>query len=390
MAAEQQQQQHNRTWLSSIVFLDIVAYSKRPVEQQIDIKDHLNELIAETINRVAARDRIMIDAGDGVALCYLGDPEEALFMAMHLCDELKVANQTRKLTYDVRVGINLGPIKVVKDINGRQNVLGDGINVAQRVMAFAGDNQILVSRSFFEVIGCLSKEYEDLFHYKGVHKDKHVREHEVYEVKLMGSGDTAKVTVMPHVTQVVEPVSVDLQAGEPPTIKELADSGPAPETPLRWNPAVLKGARDQLAPYIGPLASILVKKAAEKTASIEALYAYLAEAITSEQDKELFLRQVAANEQPVALPAANLPPSKPTPSTGPVTDEIPSGTPIGVFDPETLADITAKLAPYVGPLAKVLVKKAAKRAENLDALCERLAGELDADADRQAFLNSVR
>jgi class 3 adenylate cyclase len=43
----------------------------------------------------------------------------------------------------VRMGINLGPVKLVQDINGRTNALGDGINAGQRVMSFAADNQIL-------------------------------------------------------------------------------------------------------------------------------------------------------------------------------------------------------------------------------------------------------
>jgi class 3 adenylate cyclase len=65
----------------------------------------------------------------------------------------------------------------MKDLNDQLNVIGDGINAAQRVMSFAQPNQILVSRSFYEVVACLSHEYEQLFQYLGAHTDKHVREH---------------------------------------------------------------------------------------------------------------------------------------------------------------------------------------------------------------------
>ena len=44
-----------------------------------------------------------------------------------------------------RIGLNLGPVRLVRDLNGRPNIIGDGINVAQRVMAFADAGQILVS-----------------------------------------------------------------------------------------------------------------------------------------------------------------------------------------------------------------------------------------------------
>jgi hypothetical protein len=82
----------------------------------------------------------------------------------------------------VRMGINLGPVKLVKDINGHPNIIGDGINVAQRVMSFARPGQLLVSRSFYEVVSCLSRDYANLFHHEGARTDKHVREHDVYSV----------------------------------------------------------------------------------------------------------------------------------------------------------------------------------------------------------------
>jgi len=37
----------------------------------------------------------------------------------------------------LRAGLHLGPVKLVKDINGNLNALGEGLSVAQRTMAFA-------------------------------------------------------------------------------------------------------------------------------------------------------------------------------------------------------------------------------------------------------------
>jgi hypothetical protein len=70
----------------------------------------------------------------------------------------------------------------VKDLNGQMNIIGDGINVAQRVMGFSRPGQLLVSRSFYEVVSCLSRDYLTLFQHEGSRTDKHVREHEVYSV----------------------------------------------------------------------------------------------------------------------------------------------------------------------------------------------------------------
>jgi hypothetical protein len=82
-------------------------------------------------------------------------------------------------TVPVRAGVNLGPVRLVKDLNGQMNIIGDGINVAQRVMSFSRPGQLLVSRSFYEVVSCLSRDYASLFRHEGSRTDKHVRAHEV-------------------------------------------------------------------------------------------------------------------------------------------------------------------------------------------------------------------
>jgi hypothetical protein len=49
-------------------------------------------------------------------------------------------------------------------------------------MSFAQSGQLLVSRSFYEVVSCLSRDYASLFRHEGARTDKHVRDHEVYSV----------------------------------------------------------------------------------------------------------------------------------------------------------------------------------------------------------------
>ena len=51
-------------------------------------------------------------------------------------------------------------------------------------MSFADVGQLLVSRSFYEVVSRLSDEYDNLFTHVGERKDKHVRAHEVYSVNV--------------------------------------------------------------------------------------------------------------------------------------------------------------------------------------------------------------
>jgi len=172
----------NRTFICSVLFLDIVEYSQRSVAEQIALKERFNAVLTEAIVGVPTDDRIILDTGDGAAVSVLGDPEDTLFAGMSLRDAVGAQNTTSGPRLQIRVGVNLGPVRLVKDINGQPNIIGDGINVAQRVMSFAEPGQILVSRSYYDVMARLSEDYAKLFHYEGAKTDKHVREHEVYAI----------------------------------------------------------------------------------------------------------------------------------------------------------------------------------------------------------------
>jgi class 3 adenylate cyclase len=163
-----------RTLVCSVLFSDIADYSQKSVAEQLQLKQAFNQALAVALENVAARDRIILDTGDGAAITFMGDPEDALFASMAMRD--------LSATVPVRLGVNLGPVRLVKDLNGQMNIIGDGINVAQRVMSFSRPGQLLVSRSFYEVVSCLSRDYANLFRHEGSRTDKHVRAHEVYAV----------------------------------------------------------------------------------------------------------------------------------------------------------------------------------------------------------------
>ena len=176
----------NRTFICTVLFLDIIEYAKKPVSQQLRVKEQFNARLSEALQDIAANDRIILDTGDGAAINFLGDPEDALFVAMSLAQTFSRPPEG-DVAIDVRIGINLGPVRLVRDINGQPNIIGDGINVAERVMSFAGSGQVLVSRAYFEVVTRISEDYMQLFAYQGSRTDKHVREHEIYAVASSGT-----------------------------------------------------------------------------------------------------------------------------------------------------------------------------------------------------------
>src|SRR5688572_8864722 len=164
----------NRTLVCSVLFIDIVGYSKKGVGEQVKLKQIFNRVLAAALDQVPARDRVVVDTGDGAAVTFLGDPEGALFVALAVLDKVG--------ELPVRLGINLGPVSLMKDINGLDNVVGDGINAAERVMSFAAQGQVLVSRSFYEVMALLTPDYAALFKQEPSRTDKHDRAHELYAV----------------------------------------------------------------------------------------------------------------------------------------------------------------------------------------------------------------
>ena len=176
----------NKTIMCSVLFLDISEYSKKQVAEQIILKEAFNSFLAKAISDIPVNDRIILDTGDGAAISFLGDVSDALKVTLSLRESFFQEGVLMTPPLLVRMGINLGPVRLVRDINGQPNIVGDGINVAQRIMGFADTGQVLVSRSYYDAVSRLSKEYAGMFHFQGSRTDKHVREHEVYAIGYPG------------------------------------------------------------------------------------------------------------------------------------------------------------------------------------------------------------
>ena len=260
---------NNRTWLCTVLFMDIVGYSKLSVDRQMMVKQNFSTLVSDALRSLPNEDCIKLDTGDGLAMCYLGAPEDVLYVAVGLRDAFIDVNAICGACYSVRLGINLGPVKILEDINGQRNTIGDGINAAQRIMSFAQPNQLLVSRAYYDVISCLSEGNPRMFAYIGVHNDKHVRKYDVYEVLAHQDGEHAGVVVADN--------------------EEVATAATPPHPDANLDERILKIVQEQLALIIGPMACVLVKRAMRRSSSLDQLYQLLAREIPTEQERERFL-----------------------------------------------------------------------------------------------------
>ena len=333
----------NRTLIATVLFVDIVDYSKHAVSDQMQIKIRFNKIIGAALADVAANERILLDTGDGAALCFLGDPENGLFVANSLRDAARDADGAFGVA--LRMGINLGPIKLIKDFNDQPNVIGDAINAAQRIMNFADPHQILVSRSYYELVSCLKPEYGQLFHYLGIRQDKHVREHEVYAIDFAGAATAAG------------PSQIALSEAL------LTTDNPAVEFPR----ALLTQLENNLLIYMGPIAKMLVRKASRESPHLEQLCQRLAESIPVEAQQAAFLREAASLCGISQAPATSTSSSQ-------------------ALDASQIAAVEQHLASCIGPLAKVLVRRAQNGCGNLAELCGAMAQHIENERDREIFL----
>ena len=376
-----------RNLLGTIMFLDLVGHSKRSVDDQVALKKMFNDLVGKSLNGVPEESRLAIDTGDGAAICFMGDPEEALNSAMLLRDLL----QTRK-ALAVRIGLHMGPVRVVSDINQRVNVVGDGINVAQRIMDFAQANQVLVSRSYYDVISRITDDSADLFQYLGQSEDKHGRLHELFAVASHRPPGT--------------------------TQREGPSTGYTETLPVKpYQPLSAEDVHDievELARQIGPLAKVLVRKAVTRSASLNGLREALAPSIQEAKAREAFLSASASQSQPVSRPrsgASNPPfsssrsPGSQFGATGPGSLSVPMGSrpaqsvPMGTrpapavqfeLAADEMALVEQTLSKYIGPMAKMLVRRQLGRSASYQDFVGAIAANIDQPKEREAFLQALK
>jgi class 3 adenylate cyclase/TolB-like protein len=161
--------------IAHVLFMDIVAYSKMPMDQQRHRLRELQQIVlstSEVIRAKAADQLISLPTGDGMALVFFEDPEAPVRCALELGRALR-SNPEIKL----RMGLHTGPVYRVADVNANRNVAGGGINAAQRVMDCGDAGHILVSKAVVDVLGQLTR-WDSSLHDLGETTVKHdVRVH---------------------------------------------------------------------------------------------------------------------------------------------------------------------------------------------------------------------
>ncbi len=153
----------------------------------------------------------------------------------------------------------------------------------------------------------------------------------------------------------------------PPTTEPTPASTPIAVVPAtEWDAEVLKTIETQLCALIGPLGRLLVRKAAVKATDLDELFELLAPHLADEMERKTLEERCRA-----AL------------HTSAKTDVSAAWT------EQSLKTIERELAQYIGPLARVLVKRRAARTNNLRELYQSLAENIPEGAERTRFLQAA-
>jgi sulfate permease, SulP family len=189
------------------------------------------------------------------------------------------------------------------------------------------------------------------------------------------SPDALPISCLPSWSRKLKHMASSLRA-----IRHPADGVPEIHNPL--DPQLVELAGRQLAVFVGPMAKVLARRAAPRCPDLAALYRALAREIHSLTEREAFLR---------LQPIEPLPPAKERAPDRPAQRSIASApSQAGLsLAPDVLEQATRELTPYLGSIAKLLVKRAQAKALDREHLYRLLARQLSTIDDQQAFLSAA-
>jgi hypothetical protein len=153
---------------------------------------------------------------------------------------------------------------------------------------------------------------------------------------------------------------------------------------VSFSAELLRETERDLATFVGPMASIAVKRAVRNASDLLALYELLGRQVANPKDRAEFL---ARGRQRAAAGLGRAHPHAP-PAPAPKTIERQSVSPARSPNPASIVAIESDLTRYIGPIARILVRRELGKFESLAKLCLVLATHIPDERERRAFLNA--
>lgn len=177
------------------------------------------------------------------------------------------------------------------------------------------------------------------------------------------------------ISKVVRPVGVDPGTPSAPKTPSFPASTMPPSD---WSIPVLSGVEIELARFIGPVAKVLVRRAARTHKDIDSLVLGLLGSLDHQADREAFTRAVTGRALVAAAPEA-------VASASTLTASVPGPN----VTPEDVDRAVKLLTPFIGPIARVVAKRAATPGGSRHAFFVEVSRSLETSSQRERFLRAA-
>lgn len=131
-----------------IIYLDLVGYSKNNEPIQVALFKKFQKQIHHVLyDEIIQEKCILIPTGDGMIIGLEDDALNSYLLSLDLVTD--IIDWTKKNTVKVRSAIHVGEVNILKDINRNNNIIGNTINDAARMLTGADDGAIIISKTFY-------------------------------------------------------------------------------------------------------------------------------------------------------------------------------------------------------------------------------------------------
>ncbi len=150
---------------ATIIFLDIVGFSKNPNTRQRELVDSLTSEVTSSLSSLInppleTPHVVAMPTGDGMALAFLHHPNQPWDISTIMSLIYRVKQWAKSRDGALRIGVHAGEVEFINDVNKKTNIVGDTINYTQRVMDTANPKQVLFSDvAFRQYIGSNNPSY---------------------------------------------------------------------------------------------------------------------------------------------------------------------------------------------------------------------------------------
>ncbi|MCP3871140.1 MAG: serine/threonine protein kinase [Gammaproteobacteria bacterium] len=148
----------------------------------------------------------------------------------------------------------------------------------------------------------------------------------------------------------------------------------SPELSSQISPSVISQVEGVLTGYVGPMASLLVKKYAKQCSDIDSLLEALATHIPKAVEQTQFRSSLNVSSLTSAVDTSR--------GSGAARKEVLSEV--------ELKQISSLLAQYIGPLASRIVKRAQSKALDRSDLCSRIVANIPVENEKLEFLQKLQ